>query len=64
MKEDPLIENLRQTMKEKGLSAQQASRFIECSPKQVYRWLAYENKPSLIFRKMINLGIQRIKRLP
>ena len=64
MKKDNLIEELRQTIEERGLSPQAASRFIEASPRQVYRWLKYESRPTLIFRKMIKLGIERIKRLP
>jgi len=61
---DKLIEELRQIMEEKKLSAITAARFIETTPKQVYRWLKYENRPTLIFRKAIKRGIERMKRLP
>ncbi|MBA7483466.1 hypothetical protein ES707_18981 [subsurface metagenome] len=64
LKHDQLLERLREVMKEKELSALGASRFIETSPRSVYRWLKYEVRPSLIFRKMIRLGIKRIERLP
>jgi len=62
--DDQLIEHLRETMKKKNLSATGASRFIETTPRSVYRWLKYESRPTLIFRKMIRLGIKRIERLP
>ena len=62
--EDKLIEELRQVMEERKLSAITASRFIEVTPRQVYRWLKYENRPTLIFRKAIKRGIARMKNLP
>lgn len=62
--EDKLIENLRQVMEEKKISAITASRFIEATPRQVYRWLKYEHRPTMIFRKAIKRGIERMKKLP
>ena len=62
--EDKLIENLRQVMEEKKLSAITAARFIEATPRQVYRWLKYESRPTMIFRKAIKRGIERMKKLP
>jgi len=62
--EDKLIEDLRQIMEEKKFSAITASRFIEATPRQVYRWLKYEHKPMLIYRKAIKRGIERMKKLP
>ncbi len=62
--EDKLIEELRKVMRERGLTPHAASRFIEVSPRQVYRWLKYESRPTLLYRKAIKLGIERIKRLP
>ena len=64
MKKDRLIEELRKAMEERELSALATSRFVEASPRQIARWLKYESKPTLLYRKAINLGIQRIKRLP
>jgi len=64
MKKDYLIENLRKIMKEKNLSTIGAARFLDTSPKQVSRWLNYENKPTMIFRKAIARGIKRLERLP
>ncbi|UCE39464.1 MAG: hypothetical protein JSW00_09660 [Thermoplasmata archaeon] len=61
---DELIEELRRVMEEKKLSAITASRFIEVTPRQVYRWLKYEHRPTMIFRKAIKRGIDRMKRLP
>lgn len=61
--EDNLIEQLRQVMHEKDISAETASKFIDCSFKQVYLWLKYEAKPTRMYRKAIKRGIERIKRL-
>ena len=61
---DDLIEALRKVMEERKLSAITASRFIEVSPRQVYRWLKYEHRPTLIYRKAIKRGIERMKKLP
>lgn len=60
---DELIENLRKVMDEKGLSAETASKFIDCSFKQVYLWLKYEARPTRIYKKAIQRGIKRMKRL-
>ena len=62
--EDKLIEDLRQVLEEKKLSAITAAMFIEATPRQVYRWLKYEHKPMLIYRKAIKRGIERMKKLP
>ncbi len=62
--EDKLIEDLKQVMEDKKLSAITASRFIEATPRQVYRWLKYENRATMIFRKAIKRGIERMKKLP
>ena len=61
---DKLIEDLRHVMEEKRISAITASRFIEVTPRQVYRWLKYEHRPTMIFRKAIKRGIERMKKLP
>ncbi len=64
MKNDGLIEDLRSVMKEKNLSPYAIARFVEAAPKSISRWLNYENRPSLIYRKSIKRGIKRIERLP
>jgi len=61
---DRLIKDLRNVMKEKNLSPYAIARFVEAAPKSISRWLNYENRPSLIYRKSIQRGIIRIKRLP
>ena len=64
MKEDRLIEELREVMEERELSMLATSRFVEASPRQIGRWLKYESRPTLLYRKAIKLGIERIRRLP
>ena len=61
---DELIEKLRTAMEEKKISPAIAARLIEVDQRQVYRWLNYEHKPTMIFRKAIKRGIDRIRRLP
>lgn len=58
-----LIEELDIVMKQKNLSPEDAARYIGCSFKQVYRWLEGTSKPSLIYRKAIRRGIERMKKL-
>lgn len=58
-----LIEELSLVMDQKNLSHENAARYIGCSFKQVYRWLEGTSKPSLIYRKAIRRGIERMKKL-
>ena len=58
-----LIEELDLVIKQKDLSPEHAARYIGCSFKQVYRWLEGTSKPSLIYRKAIRRGIERMKKL-
>lgn len=60
IKNDPLIEELRQVMK-KGSSITAAVKTIGASRNQVYRWLNYQNTPTLVYRKMIEQGIIKLK---
>ena len=60
---DPLIEELREVMEEKSVSANAATRHIKSCPSQVIRWLKYQAKPTPIFRKKIKQGIARMKKL-
>ena len=64
MSKDILIEELRETMEEKNLSANAAAPYLETSPRQMTRWLKYEHRPTRIFRKVIQSGIKKIKNLP
>lgn len=61
--EDKLILELKETLKEKDISPETASRFIECSTKQVYFWLNGTSKPTQLYRKAIQRGLKRMKRL-
>ena len=58
-----LIEELDLVIKQKDLSPEHAARYIGCSFKQVYRWLEGTSRPSLIYRKAIRRGIERMKKL-
>lgn len=58
-----LIEELDLVIKQKDLSPEHAARYIDCSFKQVYRWLEGTSKPSLIYRKAIRRGIERMRKL-
>lgn len=58
-----LIEELELVMKQKDLSPEHTARFIGCSFKQVYRWLEGTSIPTLIYRKAIRRGIERMKKL-
>lgn len=58
-----LIERLDLVMKQKDISPEHAARYIGCSYKQVYRWLEGTSTPTLIYRKAIKRGIDRMKKL-
>lgn len=58
-----LIEELKAVMEEKDLSPEAASRFIECSYRQVYRWIRGEAVPNQVYRRAIKRGINKMKKL-
>jgi hypothetical protein len=60
---DPLIEKLRSTIKQKGLSPERAAPFFEVNFRTLYRWLNYESIPTKLYRKAIHQGIRRIQKL-
>ena len=60
---DPLIEELRLTIKQKGLSPERAAPFFEVNFRTLYRWLNYESSPSKLYRKAMRLGIKRIQKI-
>lgn len=62
MKNDPMIEELRELMKERGLSTYAAGRALGVAAKTIERWLKYENNPSEVYKKVIKIGIRRIKK--
>ena len=59
-----LITDLKNTMDERGLSPEDASKFIGCSFIQVYRWLRRESVPTFIYRKAISRAIKKMKKMP
>lgn len=60
---DPLIEQLREVMEEKSLSANAAAGHIKTHASQVIKWLKYRAKPIPVLRKRIKRGIRRMKGL-
>jgi len=63
MKNDLMIEELRELMKTRRLSSYAAGRILGIAARTVERWLAYENNPSPVYRKVIKIGIRRIKKM-
>lgn len=63
LKKDPLIEKLKSTLDQKGLSPERAAPFLEINFRTLYRWLNYESTPTKLYRKAIRLGIKRIQKL-
>ena len=63
MKNDPMIEELRDLMKERKLSSYAAGRILGIAARTIERWLAYDNNPSPVYRKVIKIGIRRIKKI-
>ncbi|MBA7649674.1 hypothetical protein ES703_57472 [subsurface metagenome] len=62
IKKDPLVEELREIMKEKSLSANAAAKHIKTYPSQVIRWLEYQARPTPRYRRIIKRAIGRMKR--
>jgi len=60
---DLLIEQLRSTLLQKGISPERAAPFFEVSFKTLYRWLNYESNPTKLYRKAIRQGLRRIKKI-
>jgi len=60
---DPLIEELRSIIEQKGLSPERAAPFFDVSFKTLYRWLNYESSPTKLYRKAIRQGIRRIQKI-
>jgi len=59
-----LIADLENTIRERGLSPEDASKFIGCSFIQVYRWLRRESIPTFLYRKAILRAIKKMKKMP
>jgi len=60
---DPLIEELREVMEEKRVSANAAAGHIKTHASQVIKWLKYRAKPTPVLRKRIKRGIRKMKGL-
>jgi len=62
-KEKPKMLQIYETFSDESgkISPGVAARFIECSEREVYRWVQGINTPSMIYRKAIRHGIRRIK---
>jgi hypothetical protein len=56
-----LIKTLQRAMLDKGLSPEQASRYIGCTGVQIRRWIAGTSNPTPLYRDAIVNGIERIK---
>jgi hypothetical protein len=57
-----IIKELATVMDKKRISPETAARFLDCSGRQVRRWLEEKAIPNLTSRKKIRLGLRRIKR--
>lgn len=55
-----LVKELKRTMKENKLSAEETSHYLRCSAKTIFRWLKGENDPTLSYQRIIRNGIDRI----
>ena len=60
---NPLIERLRSTIEQKGLSPERAAPFLDVNFRTLYRWLNYEVTPSRLARKAIRNGLRRIEKI-
>lgn len=52
-KKDPLVEELRQYIKQNNVSVPKVAGLLDAAPKTVYRWLKYEVYPTGLYRKAI-----------
>jgi len=59
-----LIQELELLLKERNMSAEDASRIIGCSVGQVYRWLQEEVEPGSLSIKAIRHALPKIRRIP
>lgn len=57
-----LIKELKRVMEERLISPEGASRYIGCAAKSVYRWVANEVTPNLVYRQQIKNAIKKMKR--
>jgi hypothetical protein len=57
-----IVMELADLMEEKRISPETTARFLDCSGRQVRRWLEGQSIPNLTSRKKIRLGLRRIKK--
>ena len=57
-----IIKELSDLIAEKKISPETAARFLDCSGRQVRRWLERQSIPNLTSRKKIRVGMRRIKK--
>jgi transcriptional regulator with XRE-family HTH domain len=59
-----LIKDLELLLKERDMSAEDASRLIGCSLGQIYKWLQGEVQPGSLSTKAIRQALPKIRRIP
>jgi DNA-binding transcriptional regulator YiaG len=57
-----IIKELADLMEEKRISPETAARFLDCSGRQVRRWIEGHAVPNVNSRKKIRVGMRRIKK--
>ena len=57
-----LVGLLGKTMILKGLSPERAALYLGCSGRQIRRWIEGKTKPTPIYLRAIEAGIQKINR--
>lgn len=60
---DKIVLELKQAMKEKGLSACTMSKLIGCDSSQIGRWIKGEARPTLVYQKLIRMGLNKAEKL-
>ena len=63
-KMNDLIADLENTICEKNISFEDASKFVGCSSVQIYRWIRRQSIPTLIYRQAISKAIKKMEKLP
>ena len=58
-----IINELKEVMACKALSADAMSKYIGCSARQVARWVSGESKPTRVYQDLIRKGIKRVKNI-
>jgi len=60
---DEIVLELKKVMKEKSLSACTMAKLIGCDSSQIGRWTKGKARPSLVYQKLIRMGLKRAKTL-